>query len=199
MPTDTVYGLAAHIDRPGGIDRLFALKDRDRSKPLAVLAADTAQVRALIDVSKFDDEERIAVETMMAIAWPGALTLVAPRGAPRRRLDLGGDATTIGVRVPNAAIVRAIAARIGPLVTTSANRSGEPTSTDAAAAARALAEEVDLVIDAGPGGGLASTVVDVVTTPFRVLRRGALDPTVLGIDPRLFAPEDAVMSGVDHE
>ncbi len=199
VPTDTVYGLAAHPERPDGIERLFAGKARDRSKALAVLAADPAQARGLLDVSVLGDEPRRAVETMMATAWPGGLTVVGPRVAHWRHVDLGGDATTIGVRVPHAPIVRAIATRIGPVVTTSANRSGQPTPTDAAAAARSLADDVGLVIDSGPGGGMPSTVVDVTTTPFRVLRRGTLDPAALGVDPEKFEPAGTVRSGGRRE
>lgn len=202
VPTDTVYGLAARPDRPAGIDRLFALKDRNRSNALAVLVADTAQALDLLDLSTVSSEGRVVAAAMMEAAWPGALTVVGPRAPRWRHVDLGGDAATIGVRVPNAPIVRAITTRIGPIVTTSANRSGEPTPTDAAMAARSLTGEVAVLIDAGPGGGLASTVVDVATTPFRVLRPGALDPVSLGIDQRWFdavASTEPVRSGAQHE
>lgn len=172
LPTDTVYGLAAHLARPGGIDRLFAAKDRDRSKAIAVLAVDTAQATELLDRSVLQPPAARVMDDLMADAWPGALTLVGPRRPEWRSTDLGGDATTIGVRVPDSELVRAIASRTGPLATTSGNRSGEPTPTDAAAATAGLAGPVDLVIDAGPCTGEPSTVLDLGVWPPRVLRQG---------------------------
>ena len=106
----------------------------------------------------------------MAAAWPGALTLVLPRSSGAGAHDLGGDSSTIGVRCPRSSIVRAIAERVGPLVTTSANRSGTPTPSTASAAAESLAGSVELVIDAGACTERPSTVLDATTTPFRVLR-----------------------------
>jgi tRNA A37 threonylcarbamoyladenosine synthetase subunit TsaC/SUA5/YrdC len=90
-------------------------------------------------------------------------------------LALGGDPTTIGVRCPAHPVVRAIAARVGPLAVTSANRHGHPTPPSAREAADGLAVPPDLVIDGGPAGSVASTVVDA-TDPerWRVLRVGAV-------------------------
>ncbi len=173
VPTDTVYGVAARLDRPAGIDRLFALKQRDRTKAVAVLAADRDGAAALLDLSALEPAAADTMGRLMADAWPGALTLVGPRAARFRAVDLGGDPTTIGVRVPDSAVVRAVAARTGPLATTSGNRSGEPTPTDAGAATAGLAGPVDLVVDAGPCEGEPSTVLDLDAWPPRVLRRGA--------------------------
>ncbi|MBS1847296.1 MAG: threonylcarbamoyl-AMP synthase [Actinobacteria bacterium] len=180
VPTDTVYGLAAHPERAEAIDRLFALKGRDHSNPLAVLAADAGQALALFDLDGMDSGIVDAVRSLAAM-WPGALTLVGPRATSWSHIDLGGDATTIGVRVPDSPVVRGIAAVVGPIVTTSANRSGEPTPTDATRAAASLADPVDFVIDTGECGGVPSTVIDVTTVPFSVLRHGMLDPAALGL------------------
>jgi tRNA threonylcarbamoyl adenosine modification protein (Sua5/YciO/YrdC/YwlC family) len=173
LPTDTVYGVAALPSVPGATDRLFALKEREAHQPLAVLVADAAQARALTgptstEVSRWIDE-----------LWPGPLTLVLPRAASARDLALGGDPGTIGVRCPDHALVRAVAAAVGPVATTSANRHGEPTPTTAAEAAAGLAGPVGLVVDDGPSGTVASTVVDASVDPWRVLRHGALPAEAL--------------------
>lgn len=173
VPTDTVYGVAARLDRPGAIDRLFALKRRDRTKAVAVLAADAAQATGLLDLSMLSADAASTMQRLTADAWPGALTLVGPRSARFHHVDLGGDATTIGVRVPDSAVVRAVAARTGPLATTSGNRSGDPTPADARAATASLDGDVDLVVDAGPCTDAPSTVLDLGTWPPRVLRQGA--------------------------
>lgn len=189
VPTDTVYGVAAHPKRIAGIERLFALKERDRAKPFAVLAADTAQAMQLFDLSSLDDVARRAVNVLVANAWPGALTLVGHRCATWMQVDLGGDPSTIGVRVPASQVVRAIAAHVGPLVTTSANRSGEATPTSALQAARSLAGDVALVLDAGPGGTVPSTVLDITRVPFVIVRQGACNPIACGLPGTLVRNE----------
>ena len=88
--------------------------------------------------------------------------------------SLGEPAETIGLRCPDHDLVRAVAAEVGPLATTSANRHGVPTPATAAEAADGLVGEVDLVIDGGVLTGTASTVVDATTDALRVLRQGAL-------------------------
>lgn len=168
LPTDTVYGLAALPSVPGATDRLFALKDRSARQPLAVLVADVDQALQLVTTPD------PTVSRWMARLWPGPLTLVLRRAASADGLRLGGDDATIGVRCPAHDVVRAIAARVGPLATTSANRSGEPTPTTAGAAAASLAGPVDLVVDGGPAGTVASTVVDATGHTWQVLRAGAV-------------------------
>ena len=155
LPTDTVYGLAA---LPEHVDVLYELKDRPASMPIAVLVADVEQAATLVRV---DDRVRRLADAF----WPGPLTLVL------LPVD-GGD--TVGVRCPDHELVRALCRRVGPLPTTSANRHGAPTPTTAAQAAAALAGEPALVIDGGPCGDTASTVVDLTGDDAVVLREGAL-------------------------
>lgn len=168
LPTDTVYGLAALPTRDGATRDLFALKDRAADHPLAVLVADLDQALELVE---FDLPE---VGRWMAELWPGPLTIVLRRSAVAAALDLGGDASTIGVRCPDHPFLRALAAEVGPIATTSANRTGDPTPPTAHAAAASLVGPVDLVVDGGPAGAAASTVVDATSVPWRVLRVGAI-------------------------
>jgi L-threonylcarbamoyladenylate synthase len=152
LPTDTVYGIAAFKEHIGV---LYELKDRPDAVPIAVLVADAEQAASL---GRLDGAARRLADRF----WPGPLTLVLPAD------DSGA---TVGVRCPDHAFVRALAARVGPLPTTSANRHGEPTPPTATEAAAALAGAPALVVDGGPCGGVASTVVDVGGV---VLREGAL-------------------------
>ncbi len=158
VPTDTVYGIAA---LPDHIDRLYELKDRPASVPIAVLVADVEQAASL---GRLDDRARRLAERF----WPGPLTLV---------LDAG--AATVGVRCPDHDLVRELARRVGPLPTTSANPHAAPPPTTAAAAAAALAGEPDLVIDGGELAATASTVVDVSEAEVRILREGVLASAVV--------------------
>ena len=166
LPTDTVYGVAVRAERSGAVDALAALKDRAAEQPVAVLVASLRQAEV---VGELPDWARPIAERF----WPGPLTLVLRR---REGLawDLGEPAGTVGVRVPDHDLVRALAAEVGPLATTSANRHGQPTPPTAREAARALVAEPDLVVDGGPCPGTASTVVDATGDSPVVLREGPL-------------------------
>lgn len=167
LPTDTVYGLAVSALVPGAIDQLFSLKERAAGQPIAVLVADLAQASTVAALPP-------VAAAWAAELWPGALTIVALRTAALEGIDLGGAPHTVGVRCPDHGFVRALAAEVGPLATTSANRSGDPTPTTAGEAAASLAGEVALVVDGGPAGTLASTVVDATGDRWEILREGAI-------------------------
>jgi L-threonylcarbamoyladenylate synthase len=171
IPTDTVYGIAAWMNLPDAIERLFAAKRRPPERAVAVLLADAGQAWTL------------GVRTPAASAlgdrfWPGGLTLVLPvRPDARLPRVLAAGAPTIGVRVPDHDAPRALARALGPLPTTSANVSGEPDARDAGEIARRLGSAVALVVDGGPiHGGPASTVVDCSVDPPALRRVGAIPP-----------------------
>ncbi len=169
VPTDTVYGIAADMALPDAIERLFAAKQRPPEKAVAVLLADADQAEVLGIVSP-------AAAVLAARFWPGGLTLVLPV-RPEARLPrvLAGGAPTIGVRVPDHAAPRALAAALGPLPTTSANRSGEPDARDAREIVERLGDSLAMVLDGGPvRGGPASTVVDCTLDWPSILREGAI-------------------------
>ena len=168
LPTDTVYGLAALPTLPGATEELFELKDRAAGQAIAVLVTDVEQALELVE------EPSEEVRRWMEELWPGPLTIVLQRSPATLHFELGGEADTIGIRCPEHAFVRSLAAEVGPLATTSANRSGEPTPVGAADAAASLTGPPDLVVDGGPAGVLASTVVDASRETWRILREGAI-------------------------
>ncbi len=168
LPTDTVYGVATATAVPGSTAALFRLKRRPADVALPVLCADEVQARSLAG------EVPPGADRLMSACWPGPLTLVVPR-REGLDLDLGGpDDETVGLRVPDAPLVRAIAGRTGPLACTSANRHGEPPAATAGEAAAALGPGVAAVVDGGRCDGLPSTVVGWVDGEHRILRQGAL-------------------------
>jgi L-threonylcarbamoyladenylate synthase len=162
LPTDTVYGLAVRIDRPGAAEELSEAKMRPAQMPLQVLVSGIEQARSLGDWT--EDTLRIADRL-----WPGAVTLVVPgAGAP----PSAGE--TVGLRWPAYSVVTEICDQCGPRLATSANRHGEPPITTAAAVAAAFPGSVAVVLDGGTCSGLASTVVDLTALPPRVLRVGSV-------------------------
>jgi L-threonylcarbamoyladenylate synthase len=164
IPTDTVYGLAAHPGRPDAESRLFDAKGRDRNKPIALLAA------GIDDVRTFGACLTPVDEALAARYWPGPLTLILP--VPRS----DGETRTEGFRVPNHPVALAILrAAGGVLRVTSANASGRSPALTAKGSVDALAPYVDIVVNAGRVcGGVASTVVQISNNQAIVLREGAV-------------------------
>ncbi len=163
VPTDTVYGLAADAADPDAIGRLFELKDRPADRSIAVLVADVASAESLVSLTA---QARRVAERF----WPGPLTIVAAR-TPTAPPHLGTGAT-IGVRLPDDDIVRALAAP-GPLAVTSANLHGGPTPATAQGVADLFAT-LGLVIDGGPRPGASSTVADMTGPKPAILREGPI-------------------------
>ena len=159
VPTETVYGLAADERNPTALDKLFAAKGRAKDKPIALLAAGVAELER--HGAKLPPAARRLAEKY----WPGPLTLV-----------LDSPAGWLGFRIPDHPVMLALLrAWGGVLAVTSANRSGEPPATTAAAALAALEPFVALALDAGPSaGGMPSSVVKVSAQGVEVLRTGAL-------------------------
>ena len=169
VPTDTVYGVAVDLFADGAIDRLFAAKERPKDVQVPVLVAAPEDAAALID-----GDVDVVARRWMERFWPGALTIVVPRAERARQVDLGGDATTIGLRCPDHRLVRELCRTVGPLATTSANRHREPTPPDAEGVAAALGEAVAIVLDGGVCEGAPSTVVSVIGDEITLLREGRI-------------------------
>jgi tRNA threonylcarbamoyl adenosine modification protein (Sua5/YciO/YrdC/YwlC family) len=168
IPTDTVYGIAAIPTDAGAMARLFAAKGRGQDAPMAVLCASRLEALALVDPGCHHLVEPVAERW-----WPGPLTLVLPRRAGVE-LHLGDPEATVGVRVPDHPLVRAITLRVGPVAASSANRHGQPTAVTAEEARLAFGGEVAVVVDGGALAGRASTVIDATGPEWRVLREGPL-------------------------
>ena len=174
VPTDTVYGLVCSCSDAAAIDRLFAVKERPADKALPVLLGDAAQERAVVRGAG-----GAVARMLMARYWPGPLTLVLPahRELPAA-LTAGGE--TVGVRVPAQHFLRALARRVGPLASSSANRSGAPPCATAAEVLDQLDGRIPLLIDAGPTAlAQASTVLDLSGPQPRLLREGPVGQEVL--------------------
>lgn len=180
LPTDTVYGIGTRPDDPAATAGLFALKGRPADLELPVLVPSAEAARA---IAEFDDR----ADALATRFWAGPLTLVLPRTDASRGWDLGGDRTTIGVRMPHHPLALAVLARTGPLAVTSANRSGEPTPSTCEAVNEVFGDAVSVYLcERNPLDGAASTVVDIAHGKPRFLRVGEI-----GQDDVLSALADA--------
>ncbi len=163
MPTDTIYGLHALALDSAAVERIAAIKGREDSKPFIVLAGSTPQL----------DELGIAVDAAVLAAldslWPAPLTVILPLHRP---LAASRGALSIAVRVPALEWLRELVQRTGPLVSTSANRSGEPPVENPGALAADVRDSIDAVVDGGVRRGEPSPILDLTTAEPRFIRGG---------------------------
>jgi L-threonylcarbamoyladenylate synthase len=173
LPTDTVYGIGADAFDHRAVQALLDAKGRGREMPPPVLVSAATTLDAL--ATKVPSYVAALTEAF----WPGPLTLVCEQ-QPSLTWDLGETRGTVAVRMPDHEIALALLERTGPLAVSSANLSGLPAATEAAAADAMLGESVEVVLDAGPSPkGEASTILDVRGDRPRLLRLGALSVAAL--------------------
>ncbi len=166
VPTDTVYGICASIDRPQAIEKIYEVKARPAGLALPVLVASRTAAEELVG-----SLPQAALD-LVNRGWPGALTVVVP--CSRAIAAAVGGIGTLGVRVPDSALLRELLQRTGPLATTSCNRHGEEPAVTAEEAAAVLGHD-GLVLRGPSGQGLASTVIEVRGEELLVLRQGGFD------------------------
>lgn len=152
VPTETVVGL---VSADSGLERIRDIKGRDAHKPIALLCRSPEEAFDLAT-----NVPRLARKLARSF-WPGPLTLV---------LDLSGGGT-VGVRVPADSAVRGVLESYGaPLYATSANLAGEPAPRRLEDVDPRVAEEVEVIVEGGPGSGEASAVVDLSGGRVQLLR-----------------------------
>lgn len=180
FPTDTLYGLGVDPKSEAGLARLFAIKRREGGKPVPLLLSGAEAV------DRFARHVPEGAARLMGRFWPGALTIVLPAEAGLDRTITGGG-DTVGLRVPDHPVPRALAQALGGAITgTSANRSGNPGDWESAEeVVREFTGEVDWVLWDGkirraatresvPGRSPGSTVVRMTGERPVLLREGVL-------------------------
>ncbi len=171
LPTDTFYGLAVDPVNLAAVDRIYDIKNRARHKPLSLLIADVAQAYAL---ARSCDQ---AFDRLAERFWPGPLTIIVKAGS-RLPLRVTANTGNVALRVPDAAIARAVIARLGlPITATSANLHGFPECTYAQSVRDQLGDQIPLIVDGGPTARtVATTIVDLTAggNAWSILREGAI-------------------------
>lgn len=166
-PTETVYGLGCNPADVEATKRVCIIKGR-ADKPLPVACADVEAVRRIIEFSP-------AAERIAASFWPGPIMLVLPAKV-KYPIWVTHGASTLGVRVPDHDVARRLADLSGGvIISTSANKSGEPPPDTAREAADRLGGDVDLILDGGPSPlKQPSTVLDLSGEQAWILRSGPI-------------------------
>jgi L-threonylcarbamoyladenylate synthase len=171
LPTDTFYGLAVDPVNLHAVDRIYDIKTRARHKPLSLLIAEVEQAYEL--ARSLDT----AFDRLAERFWPGPLTIIVKAGG-KLPLRVTANTGNLALRVPEAAIARAVAARLGlPITATSANLSGLPECTYAAGVRDQLGDQIPLIVDGGPTArSIPTTIVDLSGggNSWMILREGAI-------------------------
>lgn len=165
FPTETVYGLGANRCDARAIERIYQIKRRIEEKKLTLMIAD------LDDAKKYVDHFSNTALKLMESFWPGALAIIFP-------LKDGSD---ISIRFPDNTAARDLirAAKV-PVVTTSANISGYPPSTDAQQVLMDFRGKIPIILDGGSTRFRSpSTVLRLKDDAFEILRQGIISEVMI--------------------
>lgn len=174
FPTETVYGLGANALNVQAVTGIFTAKGRPTADPLIVHLSGVEQ-SPLVARSVPDTAYRL-----MQAFWPGPLTLILPKQPQIPDLVTSG-LDTVAARVPNHPVALALIREAGlPIAAPSANRFGHTSPTTAQHVWHDLRGRIDLILDGGPATiGVESTVLDISTSPARILRPGGVTREML--------------------
>ena len=168
-PTETFYGLGVDVTNEKAIKKLYELKRRDYSLPIAILVADKPMLEEYVD--KMSD----SVLPLIKSFWPGPLTILFPAGRKISK-TLTTNTGKIGIRISSHPVATAIVREFGrPITTTSANLSGYPPSLNTTHVKKYFKDKIDCIIDGGecePSRG--STVIDIADDTMAIIRDGAI-------------------------
>ena len=168
IPTEALYMLVADPLNLNAVGRVFAAKGREsnRSLPLLVSGVFMAQ-----DLAK---ELSARFNLLARHFWPGPLTIIVPASA-KVPLKVTGNTGRLAIRQSRSPAAQALLDWLDqPLIATSANISGQPTSRSGIEVFGTMDGRVDLVLDGGTCTGLGSTTVDVTEPYWKVIREGAI-------------------------
>jgi tRNA threonylcarbamoyl adenosine modification protein (Sua5/YciO/YrdC/YwlC family) len=162
-PTDTLYGLGCDATNRRAVEKIYALKEREKGKPLSILVSDYAMLLEYCSVSP--SQERI-----LHALLPGPYTFILPLRKPLPACP----GATAGMRVPEHMFMRQASKELGiPVVSTSANVSGNKDAARLKDVDSAVSSKADLLIDGGKCPyAKGSTVIDLVS--MKILRKGAV-------------------------
>lgn len=168
FPTDTVYGIGCNPYYDESVERIFQIKDRSEDKPLPVMGYSISDIEKLVHMSPL-------AKSLAQYFWPGALTIVSPckDNNISRRVMAGGD--NLAVRIPGNRCTQSLLRLCKYLIGTSANVSGRKPCTSSYEVLSSGLSGFDLVLDGGAlGGGIESTIIEVIDSNVRILREGVI-------------------------
>lgn len=171
-PTDSCYALGAQLGNRAAIDRIRSLRQLDDSHHYTLVCADLEQVGQFVQMNN-------AMFRAVKAATPGAYTFILPATKEVPRRTTHAKKRTVGVRIPDHPVVRALVAALGePLVSSTLLLPGEEVPmTEGWQVKEELDALVDAVVDSGDCGTEPTTVIDWSSGTPEIVRVGAGDPS----------------------
>lgn len=167
-PTDTTYGIGCSIFSKKGIERIYMLKQREKKKPFSFICSDLSEVARYAKVSNY-------AYKILKRHLPGPYTFVLDATSIVPDL-LVTKQKTVGVRIPDNRICLSLVKALGhPVITTSANLSGEEPIGDPYLVDLNMGKQLDVVVDGGILSADVSSVVSLIGDYPQVLRQGVGD------------------------
>jgi len=168
IPSDALYTLVADPLNLHAVRRVFQAKGRESQRSLPLLISDLLMAE---DLSK---ELTARFYLLARHFWPGPLTLIVPAAA-KVPLKVTGNTGRLGLRQSRSPVAQALLESLGqPIISTSANLSGQPTSRTGIEVFAAMDGAVDLVLDAGLCTGEGATTVDVTEPSWKIIKEGTV-------------------------
>ena len=165
IPTDTIYGVVARAGDAAAVERLYAVKRRE-SKPGTLIAASIDQLEELGLKRRY--------LTAIQQYWPGPISVIIPCADPSLAYLHRGK-MSLAVRLPDDKKLHDLLKRTGPLLTSSANRSGEPPANTIEEAKKYFGDKVDFYTDGGDlSANQPSTIIRIVDDAIEIIREGAV-------------------------
>ena len=167
-PTDTIYGIGCDIFNKRAMEKIYRIKGRDKKKPMSFVCSDLSHISQFAKVSNY-------AYRIMKRLLPGPYTFVLEASSAVPRI-VSTKRKTVGIRIPDSEIALSIVRDLGnPIISTSANMSGENIISDPFQIEDLFGSQLDAVIDGGNLSGDPSTVIDLSGDAPEVLRMGAGD------------------------
>lgn len=173
VPTETVYGLAAHIDSLKALKKVFALKGRPADNPLIVHVSSFKQWQSLVKV--WPEEQIQALKKFM----PGPLTVVLPAKKTKVPYQIRAGLDTVAIRIPKQNDFLSLIRKVGPIAAPSANLSGRPSATQVKHVHHDFGEDFPVVDGGACKAGIESTVIRLVPEGWQLLREGSVSQSKL--------------------
>lgn len=168
IPTDALYTLVADPFNLHAVQQVFTAKGREINRSLPMLVADAMMAEEL--AKRVPESFHVLARRF----WPGPLTVILPASA-RVPLRATGNTGRLAVRQSRSKVVEGLIDRLGhPIIATSANISGSPTSRSGIEVFGMMDGRVDLVLDGGLCSGPGATTVDITEPCWKMIREGAI-------------------------
>lgn len=164
MPSDTIYGLSCRALDEAAVERLRKIKGRDKAKPFIVLISTIDQLAGIGVIS---------TDVVSALRyWPGPVTLICD--AVVAPLWLHRGTKTLAIRQPDDKLLRDLIAKVGPIISTSANLANKKPAHSATSARKYFGGQLDFYVDKGAINKKPSTIIRSIFRKVEVVRQGAV-------------------------